>query len=297
MSSYKSVQHRFSSELSPKFWGQYTQEMTPVVLTAVQLQHRDVLPTTYNRSIVIIETQLVDSLAFTIYNSLLMTPSDVGLELYVSDNIMESVRVITKPLNNVKIIRIQSIHSSMEYHRLLTSAQFWRTTKAREVLLVGTDCLLVKPPAWTKFNQVQLVIPTETVGGSSSHRLHRGLGAGRLSFRDVTALKLVIERYPYEEYGRVGKSILTEDEYFLRYLQQDGVEVATAELTSSGIQLKWDYHSVNTIMDTLQQHYLHLTTKQPKQDQPIPDITHPICHPRLLASGSVLQFGTNYQML
>ena len=316
MSKIQSRQLYFHRHIIPKFWEQYTIEMAPLILQQVVSFGRHHLPTKSNRNILIIETRAVDSLAFTIYNSLLLTDAEVGLELCVSDNILSIVQDIIKPLTGVRLIRIQPFSSVTEYNRLLTSRPFWQALRATQVLLVQTDSMLLHTYPWHQFQRwnyigspwkdtgsVQLGWPNQlTVSRTLNPIQNLGtnrVGNGGFSFRHVAEMLRVIDRHPYPEYGRVGQVVLPEDVYFSRYATQVA-DYDTAVLfgTESVYNPKayvmhklWEYQSLAHVGEVLQRHYLHVCEKQPKQTE----TNNNTCPTQAnqLPSGSVLQFGTS----
>lgn len=280
----------FNQQIAPSFWQSYAITMAPIVLKQLTAIGRDNLPIEFSKSVVIIETRDSSTLPFTIYNSILLTEQDVGLELYVSANLYQIVRDIVVMLRNVRINTIPEITSITDYNKLLVGTTIWSSLQAETVLLVQIDSLLIKTLDWEPFKDVDYVgapwnkteiikIPWPdgtTVDRCLNKKQHLGtnrVGNGGFSLRRVDAMLETISKYPYSEFGRIGLTNLPEDIYFSRYIDR----VASYELGKTfatetdwnpnafGMHKIWEYQPVAHLIELLQLHYLNVSEKQPKQ--------------------------------
>jgi hypothetical protein len=280
----------FNQKIVPHLWQSYAERMTPIILRQLIDIGRTHLPKTFSKSVVIIETRNTPTLAFTIYNSLLLTDHTVGLELFVSDGLQPTILKLTTSFNNVVVHTIPNITNTHEYTELLVSSKVWNTIQAETILLVQTDAMLLKPFRWESFQSVDYIgspwnhEPNLKIPWPDKSEVTRRLnpiqqlgtnrvGNGGFSLRRTQAMMETVRQFPYSEYGTIGNVVLPEDLYFSRYASQiASYQLAKTFATETvwnpeayGMHKIWEYQPVSRLLELLQQHYLQVCQKQPKQ--------------------------------
>ena len=283
----------FNCKIVPSVWEAYAKQMTPILLRQVQATGRDRLVHGSTRSVLLIETRPSELLPFTIYNSLLLTDSGVGLELCLTEEAEEFLRPLLDTLSGYRVHRVAQIPNPEAYSALLLRESFWQQFESETVLLVQTDSLLLKPFEWKPFEGVDYVgAPWNEEGGVSINwpdgiKVQRTLNAcqnlgknrvgnGGFSYRRVSAMIDALRKYPPKDYRQIGRYSLPEDLFFSRYVERVATyDVARKFATETdwnpeayGMHKIWEYHSVDRFIELLQRHYLQVARKEPKQPSP-----------------------------
>ncbi|GET41993.1 glycosyl transferase family 2 [Microseira wollei NIES-4236] len=230
---------------------------------------------------VIVENRAHPLLAFAIKNTLLLTPDEVGLQIFCSASNVDFVQEIVKDIENVRIVILPEVSNleNMGYSRLLKTQSFWEKIPAEKLLIFQTDTILTEPLDPRFFEYPYLGAPwlqediqeqfyffhfdgdrrfpvqrdsyeiTRNVSFPVKERCPVGFGNGGLSIRNRQVMLDICRRYPE-------RSDCPEDLYFSYHVYKDLetnsglLEVARNFVTetwfspdSVGLHAAWKYLS------------------------------------------------------
>jgi predicted O-linked N-acetylglucosamine transferase (SPINDLY family) len=230
---------------------------------------------------VIVENRAHPLLALAIKNTLLLTPDEVGLQIFCSASNVDFVQDVVKDIENVRIVILPEVSKldNMGYSRLLKTPSFWERIPAEKILIFQTDTILTEPLDPRFFEYPYLGAPwlqeeiqeqfyffhfdgerrlpvqrdsyeiTRNVSLPVEERCPVGFGNGGLSIRNRQIMLDICRRYP-------DNSDCPEDLYFSYHVYKDIetnpglLEVARKFVTetwfspnSVGLHASWKYLS------------------------------------------------------
>ncbi len=237
------------------------------------------LPQDSSYAAVIVETRCNPLLEFSIKNTLLFTPNEVGLQIFCSLQNLNFVENIVKNIQYTKVEILPDVEtlSKGDYSKLLKNPLFWQAIPAEKLLMFQYDTLLTEYLDLSFFEYPYLGSPwfkgefietfylnddSETLQSSQKlffeirRNLNKqlidlcptGFGNGGLSIRHKQVILEICQAYPDE-------TDIAEDVYFSYFVYQDSDKVPDLEIArkfstetdfcedSVGIHASWKFLS------------------------------------------------------
>ncbi|HAX80870.1 MAG TPA: hypothetical protein DCY88_34795, partial [Cyanobacteria bacterium UBA11372] len=212
----------------------------------------------------IVENRPHPLLEFTIKNTLLFTPDEVGLQIFCTSANADFVQNIVRNIANVRIAVLSEIPQidPATYSRLLKSPWFWENIPAEKILIFQSDTLLTEPLDLSFFQYPYLGSPwkkeslkeefylfgylrdrqfpvqreshkiEQKLNAKEQQKCRAGFGNGGLSIRNRQVMLDICQRYP-------DNSNYPEDLYFSYHVYQDAETIPALEIARNFATETW----------------------------------------------------------